>query len=269
MLHDSSGSIVALLHVHVENEIAVSPLRSPYGSILFSKKLTPDLLTQFVLFVEGGLKHRIKKIQLKNSPEIYSPDENELLRNSLEALGYESTAETSAVIPVTTDKFESILHHSARKRLRKCKDAGLVFSQQPRQNLESVYQVLKDWREQKGYSLSMSLEELKKVTGIFPDVFFLTAVMDKDRLVAANISVQVNSRVLYNFYHDHDAEYDSFSPVVLLNEGLYMFCQQRALKLLDLGTSQIDGKLNESLFNFKLKLGAQPSNKFTFVKTLS
>jgi hypothetical protein len=115
----------------------------------------------------------------------------------------------------------------------------------------------------------MSLDELTKVTTIFPDAFFVTTVTDKDQLVAANISIQVNSRVLYNFYHDHLSSYDALSPVVLLNKGLYQICQQRKLDLLDLGTSQIDGRLNESLLNFKLKLGAQPSNKLTFVKNLS
>jgi len=75
--------------------------------------------------------------------------------------------------------------------------------------------------------------------------------------------------VLYNFYHDHSGDYDHLSPVVLLNEGLYNFCQRNKIGLLDLGTSNIDDKVNESLLAFKLHLGAQPSRKLTFFKTLS
>ena len=49
----------------------------------------------------------------------------------------------------------------------------------------------------------------------------------KDELVAANISIRVNEKVLYNFYHDHHQSYNLLSPVVFLNEGLYQFCQQQ------------------------------------------
>ena len=270
MLDNANQKVVALLHVHLENEIAASPLRSPFGSILFSKNLRSEVLKQFIDFVEAKLEARaIKKIVLKESPEIYRPEESQRLQDLLSARGYECNTEMSALIPVSEERFESLLHYSEQKRLRKCKEAGFVFKQLPPQKFSAVYQFLKACREEKGYSLSMSLQELTRVIEIFPDFFFLTSVMDKDRFVAANISIQVNARVLYNFYHDHEATYDSFSPVVLLNEGLYILCQQRKLELLDLGTSQIDGKLNESLFNFKLKLGAQPSNKFSFVKILS
>ena len=270
MLKKAERLIVALLHVHIENEVAISPLRSPYGSILISKSLSYDSVSQFIDFVEGKLKeHRVKKTVFKNPPEIYLPGESEYLKKALTAVGYECHADTSAVISVSNESFESRLHYSEQKRLRKCKEAKFIFKQLEWQNLPVVYQFLKTCREQKGYVLSMSFDELTKVIEVFPDVFLLTAVMDNERLVAANISIQVNSTVLYNFYHDHEASYDGFSPVVFLNEGLYRLCQQRNLKLLDLGTSQIDGKLNESLLNFKLKLGAQPSHKFTFVKNLS
>lgn len=270
MVNEARETIVALLHVHVKNEIAVSPLKSPYGSIILSKELTPNVLAQFVDWVETKLKDRgVKKITLKNSPEVYAPQESECLNSALTTAGYQSQTELSAVIPVTKKDFFSNLHYSEQKRLRKCSEAGFVYSQLSVGKFQDVYQFLKACREQKGYSLSMTREDLENVINIFPDVFFLTAVMDHDRFVAANISIQVNARVLYNFYHDHDAAYNAFSPVVMLNEGLYHFCQQRKLELLDLGTSQTDGKLNESLFNFKLKLGAQPSNKITFAKNFA
>ena len=271
MLSNVNRSIAALLHVHIEGENAVSPLRSPYGSILFSKTLASESITEFVNFIETNLKGKgVKKLTLKNPPEIYAPNESERLQKILTSLGYECTEEISAVLPVTLEKFESALHHSEKKRLRKCKESGLTFNQLPLHDLSIVYEFLKTCREEKGYSLSLSLDEIKRVINVFPEEFFLTSVTTNDgQFVAANISIQVNERVLYNFYHDHLASYDALSPVVFLNEGLYQICQQRKLLLLDLGTSQAGGKLNESLLSFKLKLGAQPSNKFTFVKKLS
>lgn len=269
ILNSEEASVVALLHIHIEKENANSPLRSPYGSILFSKSISSDFLTKFLSFIEVQLKKQgVKKLTLKNQPEIYLPEESERLGKVLTEFGYNSNAETSAVISVSERNFESTLHYSERKKLRKCEEAGFVFNQLTLQDLPIVYQFLKACREEKNYSLSMSLDEMIRVTNIFPEAFFLTTVTDQNQLIAANISIQVNSRVLYNFYHDHLASYDALSPVVFLNKGLYQICQQRKFELLDLGTSQIDGGLNESLHNFKLKLGAQASNKLTFVKNL-
>ena len=114
----------------------------------------------------------------------------------------------------------------------------------------------------------MSLQALQKVSQEFPGHFLLSVVKDGEKIVAANISIRVNSKVLYNFYHDHVNEYDAISPVVILNEGLYEYCQCEGLQLLDLGTSTRDGKVNESLLEFKIRLGAQTSRKLTFVKSL-
>jgi hypothetical protein len=41
------------------------------------------------------------------------------------------------------------------------------------------------------------------------------------------------------------------------------------IQFLDLGTSNIEGELNESLLNFKLNLGAEPSRKLTFTKKIA
>ena len=115
----------------------------------------------------------------------------------------------------------------------------------------------------------MSFDELKKTTDQFPDNFLLTVVKDRETIAAANVSVRINSKILYNFYHDHLSLYDSVSPVVQLNEGLYEYCQQQGCSLLDLGTSMINGKPDIPLVTFKSRLGGQPTCKFTFVKNLS
>ena len=206
---------------------------------------------------------------IKNHPEVYAPEKHNMLLEVLLQSGYGiGQEEVSAVIPVTEKSFKSILHRSEKKKLRKSHESDLVFQQLPLQNLSEVYAFLKTCREEKGYTLSMTLGELDAVTKAFPDYFFLNVVKEYDQIIAANISIQVNSTVLYNFYHDHTSSHDVLSPVVFLNEGLYQFCQRHQLYLLDLGTSNANGVVNESLLNFKLRLGAQPSRKLTFVKKL-
>lgn len=115
----------------------------------------------------------------------------------------------------------------------------------------------------------MTLEQVVNTSNSFADDFFIFGVFDGQKLAAASISIRTNTKTLYDFYHDHDAAFDSMSPVVMLVDGIYSFCRDKNLSLLDLGTSSLNNTHNFSLLHFKLLVGAQPSPKFTFEKNLS
>jgi hypothetical protein len=260
----------AIFHVHVQDNLARSPLRSPYGSYLFTEEVSVALLMEFIQDVEEALKKMgVQSIRLKNPPERYDQEKSMRLHDALLNTGYTlEQEEISSVIPVTSNAFEDSLHPSEKKRLRKCKDAGFIVQPVSLEHLEEVYNFLLACRQKKSYSLSMSFDEIKKLAETFPDRIILMVVKDHERMVASTISLRVTNQVLYDFYHDHDSTYDAFSPVVLLNEGLYSICQQQGLNWLDLGTSQAGELINETLLTFKRRLGAIPSRKFTFVKNL-
>lgn len=260
-----------IIHFHIDGNHASSPYRSTFGSFLFSETLTEGALTDFVSYCENRLvDQKVKSINIKNQPEAYAFEKNQLLSEIFNKLGYSAAKEeTSAILLVTGESFESGLHKSEKKRLRKCRERSLSFEIMPLEQLQKIYIFLEACREEKGYSLSMPFDEISKLAMTFPDRMLLTAVIDKNQIVAANISIRVYDHVLYNFYHDHAGEYDHLSPVVLLNEGLYGFCQFNKINLIDLGTSNINDQVNESLLAFKLHLGAQPSRKLTFIKNLA
>jgi hypothetical protein len=266
-----NARVEGVVHFYLEKGEAASPYRSPFGSYIFSDTVTEVVLTEFIAYCEDQLiSKKAKSIVLKNQPEVYSTQKNLALLNALNKLGYSIIKEeTSAVIPVTGKAFESGLHKSEKKKLRKCRESALTFEIMLIEQLQKIYIFLEACREEKGYSLSMSFEEMKQLAKAFPERIILTAVIDKNKIVAANISIRVYDHVLYNFYHDHASEYDPLSPVVLLNEGLYQLCQKSNFQFLDLGTSNIEGELNESLLNFKLNLGAKTSRKLTFTKNLA
>lgn len=267
---DYLEKIVGVIYVHINASEANSPARSPFGSFLFDAELSSTSIKEFIRFVEAELRQRnVKEFTLKHQPEIYSPT-NAQLKQCLMDEGYVIVLEeTSAVIAVTEKSFEDNLHRSEKKKLRKSRKQNFVFEQMPLGQLEKAYSFLEACREEKGYALSMSLPDLQKLSKAFPERVWLTMLTDKNKIIAGNISILVYDHALYNFYHDHTSEYDLLSPVVQLNEGLYQLCQQRKIRFLDLGTSNPNGKLNESLLIFKLRLGAQSSPKFTFSKYLA
>ena len=271
LINNQERTIAGLIHIHVEKDCAESPFRSTYGSYLISKKVSPSEMMEFVKNVENELKSMgVQSLLLKHAPEGYAKDESQQIRKALLKNGYQvEREETSSIISISEQSYEALLHRTKKSRLKKCYEKGFQFHQLSKDQLNKIYEFLKECREEKGYSLSMSLPELKKVVEAFPDQFFFHAVVDKSEFVAASISIQVLPTVLYTFYYDHQEKYDQISPVVFLCEGLYGFCRQRAIYLIDLGASHVDGKQVESLLNFKRSLGGQPSPKLTFYKTFS
>lgn len=114
----------------------------------------------------------------------------------------------------------------------------------------------------------MTLEQMLRDTGRFSQNYLLLSVQKDNAIVAASIAVRVSTEILYNFYADHDRAYDAISPVVMVVKGLYEYCLEQNMKMLDMGTSAVNGKPNFGLLNLKMRLGGIPSTKLTFEKLL-
>lgn len=270
VLHEKSRKLFAEVHFHCHGPLAGSPLRAPFGSYLFSESLPPDALFDFIHFTQKELKKaKIENLLLKVAPAPYYPGQHNVLVPLLLNLNYTvQQAEISSVIPVTEKPFTEVIDPWENRKLRQAREAELVTRLMHGENLEMVYTFILHCRQQKEYSLSMTLDEVKTVVQKFSDRFILLGVFDQDKLAAAAIAIRVTDHVLYNFYSDHHSNYDHLSPAVMLIESEYAYCQGRGLSLLDLGTSSVDGKLNFPLLDFKRRLGGRPSPKYTFVKNI-
>jgi hypothetical protein len=269
ILHEKNKKAIAAVYFHLADGIAKSPLKNPFGSIEFSDSTPLPLLYDFVLFIEQKLRARnIREIVVKAPPQKYSPHAaivNIFLLNN----NYNVThAKAGAVIEITEQPMKKILHRSERRRLAKAQKAELFFRQMPATSLNCVYKFIESCRDAKGYKLSLSLSDVQKTVEKFPDHYLMFGVFQNDTLAAASIAIRVQHNVLYEFYHDHHAEFNHLSPVVLLVEGIYRYCQSNGIALLDLGTSAADDAPNFGLLNFKLKLGAKPTPKLIFAKAL-
>ncbi len=269
-LNSRHEKVSAIIHFHVNGDTAQSPLKSPFGSVEFSDTISPMVLFRFLEFVESRLKARgVKKVTIKDCPSLYRPAQSAMLHTFLLNLNFSiSDAEVGAIIPVTELKFDTKLHEWERRKIRQASDAQLVVKELPIEQLGEIYLFILGCKKHKGYTLSMSLAELKQTVHTFGKNFQLFGVFNKDKLAAASIAVRVNDDVLYNFYSDHAEEFGSLSPIVSLLGYMYHYCQRSRIDKFDLGTSAIDNRPNFGLLDFKIRLGGVPATKFTFQKTL-
>lgn len=271
VLRSEKKTARARVNFHLEDKVAVSPLRNPFGAYEFSNNIEPKELFDFIRWVEGRLIEKgAKKIEMKTFPALYNISASAIMLTFLTNLGYRiKNAELSACIEVSPNALYQAMSSYEKRKSGQIKRSNLRFATIPVGKIREVYDFISSCREERKQSLSLTYGQMKTVCDHFPENFRLFGVYDNSALAAASISILVSDTILYNFYSAHAKQYDYLSPVVRLMEGMYEFCQGEKIRLIDLGTSALQGRPNFTLLDFKLNLGALPTQKLTFEKILS
>jgi hypothetical protein len=226
-------------------------------------------LYEFIKWTEDQLKSKgVKRIEIKAAPELYNKN-SPLLATFLFNHGYQIIrSELSACIEVNPTSLYQVMTSWEKRKAGQIRKSNLRFNMVPVTRLKEVFEFISSCREERKQTLSMTYGQIKTVCDHFPDRFALFGMFDNNALAAASISILINKSVLYNFYSAHSKQYDALSPVVRLMEGIYEYCQVEKYRLIDLGTSALKGRPNFTLLDFKLNLGATPTEKVVYEKIL-
>lgn len=249
----------------------ISPAKAPFGGVQTHELCSSREVIFLLSCVENFVKNNGgKKIIIKTAPENYDIPEYLKLYECYNRSNYEpKDIAKNHDITVSNTPFEDIITSAERRRLKKCRKAGFITIPIPAINVSGVYGFVSTMKNHLGYSLSISLEDLKILFSTFPDDVKVFSVNDHNRIIAIAITVRVNRGILYNFLVADRPEYRSYSPIVALLEGIYKYCQSDRIRILDLGISlDHQGIEKPSLIRFKENMGGKPSLKITWQKTL-
>ncbi len=250
---------------------AVSPLAAPFGSIEFSPSLPDDVLNELIRqLIESARTAGATSVRLVNYPGCYAPEQTARLLRQLTRHGFQTTAtHENFHLSITPQAFEHYIAPAEQRRLRKCQTAGFRFAQWFSPDLCTVTRFIGQVHQQRNHAETIAPAQLTKLIQTFPDRFPVFGAWDVDRLIALAIAVRVSPTMLYYFLPVSDPAYDAYSPMVLLIDGLWTYCQQQSIALLDLGVSlNSDRTPKPSLMQFKRHLGAQLSLKTTVERLL-
>lgn len=254
----------------VEPNRAVSPVAAPFGSVEFIQTLPDPILSDLLdALIDEAQTTGVPVLRLVNYPHCYAPEQAHRLTEQLLKRGFQVTAaDQNSFLTITNDAFENIIDASERRRLRKCQRVGFQFMHWQCPDVDATTSFLARTRQQQGYVLALPLDRLGQLIQTFPNQFPIFAVMDGSAIAALTVAVRVRDDILYSFLPASDPGYHAYSPMVLLIDGLFRYCQQQQIRLFDLGVS-LDGnhQPKPSLIRFKRNLGAQESLKFTFEKS--
>ncbi|CCH55853.1 hypothetical protein BN8_05146 [Fibrisoma limi BUZ 3] len=252
-------------------EQVVSPGAAPFGSVEFTKALPEAVLDGLVQTIqETAQESGLRTLRLVNYPHCYAPEQASRLADTLLAQGFRLIgADQNQFLPVGAGSFERAIDPSERRRLMKCRRAGFRFGHWECPAIDEVLSFLQTTRQQQGYRLTIQPERLTHLLATFPDQFPVFAVWDGDCLAALAVAVRVRADILYNFLPASHSDYRTYSPMVMLTDGLFAYCQHHQIRLLDLGISvDSDRQPKLSLMRFKRNLGALDSPKLVFEKAL-
>lgn len=259
---------MAGIHFGIADHLARSPFKAPFGSMEFCDHINPEVLYDFLEYIELQLRDLgVVDIFIRNPPRAYAAGKLSMLETFLVNRKYSvSDAEIAAVIDVTSRPFAGIIRPSEQLRIRQGDKAGLTFHQVDLSQLPEVFDFISSCHGEKGYRLPLTLEALQKAVRIFPDRYLLFIVRQNDALAAASVSIRVSSNILYNFLTNHARQLNNLSPTVTLMEGIYTFCSHNNIRMFDLGTSMLQDKPKFPLLDFKLHVGGVPTSKLSFHK---
>jgi hypothetical protein len=258
---------LAFFHLFVENQTGYSPLRASFGSF----EIVEDISTQAFDYLLKIINHtaiqqQLSEITIKHYPSCYNPSKSAFIKSGLlrNGFGYDKTF-VNQHITVTQQSFEVGLHHSEKRRLRKCQKANFEFEEWQNPDANAIYEFIAKNRQQLGYTITFSLAELSNWFNVFSDYFQVFCVRDNNQIAALALTVRVGDDVLYNFCPANNLDYRTFSPAVILTKGLYDYCFNNQIQVLDLGISlDSNGNYKQSLSKFKQNLGADMSEKIAY-----
>ncbi len=268
-LNTTTRQVDARCAVFVDNELAISPKLAPFGSVEFISALPEHTLIALIDSLEEEvIRLGLPVLRLTNYPHCYARHQAERLARELQRRHYRMVDQlVNFHIDVTAEPLTSRMHLSERRRLVKCIRANFEVTTWTDPPIEKVVEFVERSRRQQGYPLTLSPERLAYLLRNFPDQYVVLVVRDGTTIAALTIAVRVRHDILYNFLPADNLAYRAYSPAVMLTHGLYAYCQQEGITLLDLGVSVDEHRQPKpGLMQFKRNLGALESPKIVWEK---
>lgn len=266
LVDEGNKLIIASIHFWIDPPLATSPKRATFGGLESVSSLSVQEKIQLLEFSSKALSESgARTILIRQAPEFYQEKSYEdlFLKGGFRI----KLSETDSFIEVNGDYGKKIQPRKAKK-LRSLRRMDYQAEQLLLSHLSEVYSFILKARTEKRYTLSMNLEQIQELANHFPDRVLLFGVRRKEEMIAAAICLKVKGNWLYDFYHDHDSAHDAESPIILLMDRIYKFCQDNSIQWLELGTSMHEDKVNEGLILFKERLGAKRVMKITYEKII-
>ena len=211
--------------------------------------------------------NNIKKIIFCTPPLFYNTSHitkfhNALICNNFKILDYDVNFQLNLKKNI---KYDCLLSTDARRNLKQAYKNNLKFEKT--NNLSDVYKIIKINREEKGFPLWLSEQDIENTSNIIKTDYFL--VSNESKYIASAYIQHITDKIVNIVYWGNLQASDKLYPMNYLAEQIYnYYLNNTNIDYISIGTSTLDSIPNFGLCNFKENIGCQCSPKLNFVLDL-
>lgn len=249
-----------------EADCLLSPFSAPFGGFTTRKPQNTEFIDEAVRLLKSFGENNHKKIILTLPPSIYEGSQVAQNVNALSRYGNIRFIEINYHFNIERFKnYEDVIERNAKKNLHKALKEDFNFIHIDSDDTEKVaraYDVIKANREEHGYPLRMSIDNVLQTIKIIPADFFILEHSGRD--VAAAQVFHIADDICQVIYWGDLRKYSNIRPMNCLSYRIFEYYYKKGLRILDIGPSTEHGAPNYGLCNFKESIGCSASTKFSF-----
>lgn len=264
--HNVNNKLVKIL-VPINGNEVVLPLRGSYSFFTCKSRLslleTKVVVDAFECFLK---RHGVKTIDFTFPPSVAHGMINSFFY-AMSISGWESGVHDISSLIRLDSEFLSNFSSTARKHLKKSlKVEGAVFREADTlEEWERTYACILKNRQDKGYSLAMSLEQVLQMRIFDVKAFYLTIDGTYFSAVLIYFHTPEYAQIVYwGTILDGEKDRLQYRLVHSLFESLY----SSGVKYVDMGTSTNSDSFNSGLLEFKMQIGGKTYMNYNLKKKL-
>lgn len=196
----------------------------------------------------------------------YSPTYLTCVYNALFANGYRVEANDVSYeyyLKNFSEDYIDKIQYNAKKALKNSLKNNLTFEKTD--DVETVYSVIKNNRESKGFPLWMSLEDVKNTINIIESDLFIVR-NSVGNPIASALVYHLTDEIVRVIYWGNIADSDDIRPMNFIAFKVFEYYSKTNIKIIDIGQATEDSIPNWGLCDFKQSIGCDCSSKYIFIK---
>ena len=253
----------------IKNNIFLSPFSASFGGFSFQRD---DIRLEYIdealyCLLEWVKIKNLSGINLTLPPSFYRESQISKLTNCL----FRKSFKISKIdlnyhfnLRYFDDTYINHIWKEARNNLRKAFLNKLVFNYcKSFEEKEIAYDIIRQNKEENGYSLFLDLNQIIETAKIVDCDFFLVRDMNLHPIASA-IVYQVSFEIVQIIYWGDLCEYRNLRAMNFLSYKIFEYYRIFGKKIVDLGPSTNYSVPNYGLSVFKESIGCEMTTKFSF-----